>query len=178
MACSKMYVPPDDLNVIYHICVLACPYSRDLDTPEKAGRWFSKQYEMPGYVEGGPRPGYPGTFAWFFYVDPRLKAQFSRRLLAALETLQRGEQVKIYYGKPNKKGERPYRLLVVSNQPHHRQVTGEVDMEVYIEWDQTIPFQEFRIQRDPKLNDDTAVYVAFGTFDPELIEPELIEPEP
>ena len=171
MACSKLYVPQDE-TTIYHLCVLACPHTKDLDTLEKAWWFFWNQYGMPGYVEGGPVPEKPGVYAWFFHVNPRLKAQMSRRLLATLESLQRGDPVKIYYGKPNKKGERPYRMIVVSNQPHHRQVTGPVDMEVYEAWDPAISYQEYRKQRDPNLEKDSAVYVAFGSFDPEPIEPE------
>ena len=177
MACSKMYVPPDE-NVIYHICVLAIPYTKDLNTLKKAWWFFWHLYGMPGYVEGGPVPGKPGVYAWFFHVNPRLKAQMSPQLLATLETLQRGEEVKIYYGNPDKKGKRPYRMVVVSNQPHHRQVTGPVDMEVYEAWDKTISYQDYRKRRFPELENESAVYVAFGSFDPEPLEPEPLEPEP
>jgi|UniRef100_A0A6C0AHL1 hypothetical protein len=173
MACSNLY--PLDNDIIYHTCVLACPYSITLTTPELAWSFFWNLLRMNGYVEGGPIPGKPRKYGWFFHVNPRLKDQMSPRLLAILESLQRGETIKEEYGVADKKGKIPFHMIVVSNHDHHRQVTGPVDMEVYKLWGKKMSYREHQFLIDPSLRDASAKYMVFGSFDPELIEPEPLK---
>jgi hypothetical protein len=153
-----------------HLFTIAIPRSTTLRTPEDASRWIMQRYKMSGYVEGGPVEGKPGVFAWFFFFDPCYKTQMSQALLVVLDSIEKGEKVQIYFGKPDKKGNRPYHYIVRSNKPYHRQETAPVDAELFAQWDGKSSFQEFLYERDPSLKDASLQFIQFGSFEPEPLK--------